>query len=229
MAASAPGPLSKSRPAIPAWSAGATAPTGARPARSRPPSSAMPNGSSGAIRCRPRPSGGTWRPRRCGTPAGSPGRRWRHRLGAVGHSRQGAGRAGVAAPGRQDARPAAPLLDPLRLDARIAARRACWACPKVETTDDLRRLAEEVLERGFTAIKTNMLRLKDRPDAAVATGALPQHARRRAPGGDPQRRPRRRDLPRGRSARTWASPWTWPSPSSWAARSSWRVRWNPTT
>jgi L-alanine-DL-glutamate epimerase-like enolase superfamily enzyme len=36
--------------------------------------------------------------------------------------------------------------------------------PAVETTDDLRKLAEEVLARGFTAIKTNMIRLKDRPD-----------------------------------------------------------------
>lgn len=37
--------------------------------------------------------------------------------------------------------------------------------PKVETTDDLRRLSEEVLERGYTAIKTNLFPLKDRPDA----------------------------------------------------------------
>ncbi len=40
---------------------------------------------------------------------------------------------------------------------------AALGIPKVETTDDLRRLAEEVLERGYTAIKTNMLRLKDLP------------------------------------------------------------------
>jgi L-alanine-DL-glutamate epimerase-like enolase superfamily enzyme len=33
----------------------------------------------------------------------------------------------------------------------------------VETTDDLRRLAEEVLARGYTAIKTNIFRLKDSP------------------------------------------------------------------
>lgn len=38
--------------------------------------------------------------------------------------------------------------------------------PKVETTDDLRALAAEVRERGFTAIKTNIFPLKDRPDAA---------------------------------------------------------------
>ena len=37
--------------------------------------------------------------------------------------------------------------------------------PPVETTDDLRRLSEEVLERGYTAIKTNLFPLKDRPDA----------------------------------------------------------------
>ena len=37
--------------------------------------------------------------------------------------------------------------------------------PKVETTGDLRRLSEEVLERGYTAIKTNLLRLKDRTDS----------------------------------------------------------------
>lgn len=38
--------------------------------------------------------------------------------------------------------------------------------PKVETTDDLRRLAEEVMERGYTAIKTNLFPLTDRPDAS---------------------------------------------------------------
>ncbi|NQU97797.1 MAG: mandelate racemase/muconate lactonizing enzyme family protein [Chloroflexi bacterium] len=37
--------------------------------------------------------------------------------------------------------------------------------PKVETTDDLRRLSEEVLDRGFTAIKTNPMPLKDVPGA----------------------------------------------------------------
>jgi galactonate dehydratase len=42
--------------------------------------------------------------------------------------------------------------------------------PKVESTEDLRRLAEEVLARGYTAIKTNLFALRDRPDA------LPRHA-----------------------------------------------------
>jgi L-alanine-DL-glutamate epimerase-like enolase superfamily enzyme len=37
--------------------------------------------------------------------------------------------------------------------------------PKVETTDDIRTLAAEVKARGYTAIKTNMFPLKDRPDA----------------------------------------------------------------
>jgi len=37
--------------------------------------------------------------------------------------------------------------------------------PKVETTDDLRKLAAEVRERGYTALKTNLFPLKDRPDA----------------------------------------------------------------
>ena len=35
--------------------------------------------------------------------------------------------------------------------------------PKVETTDDLRTLSEEVKSRGFTAIKTNLMTLKDVP------------------------------------------------------------------
>jgi L-alanine-DL-glutamate epimerase-like enolase superfamily enzyme len=37
--------------------------------------------------------------------------------------------------------------------------------PKVESTDDLRQLAYEVAERGYTAIKTNLMPLADRPDA----------------------------------------------------------------
>ncbi len=46
-----------------------------------------------------------------------------------------------------------------------AAHAQTLGLPPVETTDDLRRLAEEVLERGYTAIKTNLFPLKDRPDA----------------------------------------------------------------
>lgn len=44
--------------------------------------------------------------------------------------------------------------------------------PKVETTDDLRRLAEVVLERGYTAIKTNLIPLRDRPDTRVLHSTL---------------------------------------------------------
>jgi L-alanine-DL-glutamate epimerase-like enolase superfamily enzyme len=39
--------------------------------------------------------------------------------------------------------------------------------PVIETTNDLRCLAHEVLERGFTAIKTNLLRLADLPAPAA--------------------------------------------------------------
>lgn len=38
--------------------------------------------------------------------------------------------------------------------------------PKVETTDDLRVLAEEVKQQGYTAIKTNIMTLRDLPDPA---------------------------------------------------------------
>jgi L-alanine-DL-glutamate epimerase-like enolase superfamily enzyme len=48
--------------------------------------------------------------------------------------------------------------------------------PKCETTDDLRRLAEEVQERGFTAIKTNLFPLKDRPDTVPLMSRLSHHA-----------------------------------------------------
>jgi len=44
--------------------------------------------------------------------------------------------------------------------------------PPVETTDDLRRLAHEVLEQGYTAIKTNLFSLRDRPDAQMPTPRL---------------------------------------------------------
>lgn len=48
--------------------------------------------------------------------------------------------------------------------------------PRVETTDDVKRLAEEVLERGFTAIKTNLFPLKDRPDTTWVRNAFSTHA-----------------------------------------------------
>jgi galactonate dehydratase len=44
-------------------------------------------------------------------------------------------------------------------------RAARLGVPKVETTDDLRALAAEVRARGYTALKTNLFPLKDRPDA----------------------------------------------------------------
>jgi L-alanine-DL-glutamate epimerase-like enolase superfamily enzyme len=47
--------------------------------------------------------------------------------------------------------------------------------PPVETTDDLRRLAEEVKEKGFTAIKTNLFPLKDRPDTLPLMSRLSHH------------------------------------------------------
>lgn len=50
--------------------------------------------------------------------------------------------------------------------------------PRVETTDDLRALSEEVKARGYTAIKTNLFPLKDRPDTqsiAVHSGDHPGH------------------------------------------------------
>ncbi len=47
--------------------------------------------------------------------------------------------------------------------------------PKVETTDDLRRLAEEVLARGYTAIKTNLIALADRTDASPLLNRFSNH------------------------------------------------------
>jgi L-alanine-DL-glutamate epimerase-like enolase superfamily enzyme len=60
---------------------------------------------------------------------------------------------------------------------------------RVETTDDIRELAQEVKDRGYTAIKTNMFKLKDRPDAmpirpglggVAPAGDAPASARRNA-------------------------------------------------
>jgi L-alanine-DL-glutamate epimerase-like enolase superfamily enzyme len=56
--------------------------------------------------------------------------------------------------------------------------------PRVETTDDLRELAQEVKDCGYTAIKTNLFALKDRPDAQpilarnTHAGDAPAHALR---------------------------------------------------
>jgi L-alanine-DL-glutamate epimerase-like enolase superfamily enzyme len=47
--------------------------------------------------------------------------------------------------------------------------------PTVATTDDLKELAEEVLERGYTAIKTNLMPLQDRPDAIPLRSHFSNH------------------------------------------------------
>lgn len=43
--------------------------------------------------------------------------------------------------------------------------------PNVETVDELKALAEEVGERGYTALKTNLFTLNDRPDATAVRNA----------------------------------------------------------
>ncbi len=59
--------------------------------------------------------------------------------------------------------------------------------PPCQTRDDLQRLAGEVQERGYTALKTNLMPLRDEPDASAelarfshATGDAPLHALRNA-------------------------------------------------
>jgi len=54
--------------------------------------------------------------------------------------------------------------------------------PPVKTTDDLRRLAHEVAERGFTALKTNLFRLEDRPDATPLLNRMVNHPGDATPG-----------------------------------------------
>jgi L-alanine-DL-glutamate epimerase-like enolase superfamily enzyme len=46
--------------------------------------------------------------------------------------------------------------------------------PRVETTDDLRRLADEVRARGYTAIKTNPFPLQDHPEARSDGPGVPE-------------------------------------------------------
>jgi galactonate dehydratase len=54
--------------------------------------------------------------------------------------------------------------------------RALWAAklglPRIETTDDLSTFAEEITKRGFTAIKTNLFPLKDRPEMRLTRDAF---------------------------------------------------------
>jgi L-alanine-DL-glutamate epimerase-like enolase superfamily enzyme len=49
--------------------------------------------------------------------------------------------------------------------------RASWAAklglPRIETSDDLRAFAAEVAARGYTALKTNLFPLKDRPETQM--------------------------------------------------------------
>lgn len=45
----------------------------------------------------------------------------------------------------------------------------------VKTTGDLRELAHEVMERGYTAIKTNLFALEDRPDAPPLLNRFTNH------------------------------------------------------
>lgn len=100
--------------------------------------------------------------------------------------------------------------------------------PSVETTDDLRRLAEEVKERGFTAIKTNLFALKDRPDAAPLLNRTYHHA-----GDAPPEVIRNAELIVG-TFRESLGPDVGIAldvalPLSWAGRSSWPAPSNPTT
>lgn len=64
-------------------------------------------------------------------------------------------------------------------------RGARYGLPRLETTDDLRALAEEAKRRGYTAVKTNLFPLADRPDANPVSlyasgGDLPGPSRRNA-------------------------------------------------
>lgn len=72
------------------------------------------------------------------------------------------------------------LRDSLRLYwSHCGTVRSRWAerlgLPAVRTTDDIARLAEEVLERGYTAIKTNLFALDDRPDTMPLMSRMTHH------------------------------------------------------
>lgn len=83
------------------------------------------------------------------------------------------------------------LRDELRLywshfGSTRASRWERLGLPRLETTAHLRELAEEAKRRGYTAVKTNLFPLADRPDAipvdlhASGAGDLPGPARRNA-------------------------------------------------
>jgi L-alanine-DL-glutamate epimerase-like enolase superfamily enzyme len=60
------------------------------------------------------------------------------------------------------------------------ARAERLGVPPVRTTDDLRALAEQVLARGYTGIKTNLMPLADRPDTS-SRGSVIHHSSGDAP------------------------------------------------
>ncbi|MBM3958646.1 MAG: mandelate racemase/muconate lactonizing enzyme family protein [SAR202 cluster bacterium] len=74
------------------------------------------------------------------------------------------------------------LHDELRLYwSHCGTFRNRWAkklgTPPVQRTGDLKKLSEEVLAKGFTAIKTNLMPLKDLPSpGSVASGRIGGHA-----------------------------------------------------
>jgi L-alanine-DL-glutamate epimerase-like enolase superfamily enzyme len=79
------------------------------------------------------------------------------------------------------------LRDELRLYwSHCGSVRANWpervGKPPVKTTDDLRRVAQEVAARGFTALKTNLFRLEDRPDAPPLLNRMVNHPGDATPG-----------------------------------------------
>lgn len=73
------------------------------------------------------------------------------------------------------------MRDELRLYwSHCGSIRTRWAerlgVPPLKTRDDLRRLCDEVRERGYTAIKTNLLALEDYPDAQPLLNRMNNHA-----------------------------------------------------